>query len=212
LSILDVDDRFEKMKAANIISTYAPFLRHLHLESWGHVDRFWQEVIPYLGDLKTPRLQSLALRNFAWHSLSRTERSAFLSRFELIISLRLSLQTTSNDIPTIICSFPHLRKLFLMPTLHRFALLGPLPLSPRLRLPERLSTLHVLYVDHNCRLVLEWLCSIPEQLSIHTFRIFSNRLRPQESDTVNKFLKTLGPSLEVFLYNSDGMFMPSTNS
>jgi hypothetical protein len=211
LTIFDYDDRFEKMKAANIASTYAPFLRHLHLTSWGHVYRFWQEVIPFIADFKTPRLQSLALSNFAWHSLSPTERSAFLSRFESIISLRLSLycQTPPIDVATIIYAFPHLQKLFLMPSLHRFALPGPSPLSPRLRLPERLSTLHVLHLDQDCLFVLEWLCSIPEQLSIHTLRIFTNFLCPQELDTVNRFLKTLGPSLEVFRYDSDGMFIPS---
>jgi hypothetical protein len=212
LTILDHGNRLEKLKAANIASTYTLFLRHLHLTSWGHDHKFWHDIIHFLADFRTPRLRSLALNNFAWHSLSPNERSAFLNRFESITSLQLSLfeQTTSNDIPTIICSFPHLRNLHLLPSLHKFALSEPL--SAQLRLPERLSTLRVMYVSLDYQSVLQWLGSVPERLLIHALHISMHRLRPQDLDTINMFLKALGPSLEFFWCNSYGMFMPSTTT
>jgi hypothetical protein len=203
--------RFEEIKAANIASTYAPYLRHLYLSSRGYCHKFWHEVIPFLADFSTPRLQTLTLSDFPWHSLSPDERSAFLRQFQSIVSLRLSLyeQDTSNDIATIICSFPQLRKLLLLPSFHTCALSGPSPLSPELRFPERLLTLRVLYFHQDYRLFLEWLRSIPEQLSIHTLHLYLRHLSPQDFDTINLFLKALGPSLQVFLWDSDGMFMPS---
>jgi hypothetical protein len=210
-TIPDHNDRLEKIKAANIASTYSPFLRHLHLISWGHHPTFWHEVVPFLADFRAPRLRSLVINNFAWHSLSPDERSAFLRRFESIVSLQLSLdkQDTSNDIRIIICSFPHLRKLLLVPSLHKFPFPGPPPLSPELRLPERLCTLRVTYFHQDYRFVLEWLRSIPAQLSIHTFHLTMRWLSSQDLDNVNLFLKALGPSLEVFWCDSDGMFIPS---
>jgi hypothetical protein len=64
-----------------------------------------------------------------------------------------------------------------------------------------------LYGDY--RLVLEWLSSIPEQLSIHTLHFTTLMPLPQDLDTINMFLRALGPSLEVFGCNSNGMFIPS---
>jgi hypothetical protein len=210
LNIYNID-RLEKIKAANVTATYTPFLRHLYLSSRGDCHIFWHKVIPFLVDFSTPRLQSLTLNHFPWHSLSLDERSALLRRFESIVSLWLSLYTqdTPNDVQTIICSFPQLRELDLLPSLLTCALSGPLLWSPELRFPERLSTLRVYYFDQDCRLVLEWLRSIPEQLSIHTLRLYLRRLLPQDADTINLFLKALGPSLEVFLCNFDGMLIPS---
>jgi hypothetical protein len=214
LTIPDHGDRLEKIKAANIASTYTPFLRHLHLASWDQNHNFWHDVIPFLADFRTPRLRSLTLSNFAWHSLSPIARSALLRRFESIISLELSLdkQDTSNDILTIICSFPHLRNLVLVPGFHMLAIRGPSPLSPELRLPQRLSTLRVWNLYQDYTLVLEWLCSIPEQLSIQAFYLTMRLLYSQDLDYVNMFLKVLGPSLEVFGCDSDGMFIPCAPS
>jgi hypothetical protein len=214
-TIVNHDGDLEEIKAANIASTFTPFLRHLHLTSWAHDHEFWHEVVSFLADFRTPRLRSLTLTNFAWHSLSPNQinqRSAFLRRFESIISLQLSLykQTTSSDIATIICSFPYLQKLCLVPNLHKHALPGPSPFSSELRLPEWLSTLRVLYVYLDFRSVLEWLASVPEQLSIHTLHLSMGSLLPRDLDNINIFLKALGPSLEVFAYDyrDDGMFMP----
>jgi hypothetical protein len=197
---LTIVSGLEEIKAANIASTFTPFLRHLHLMSWDNDHKFWHEVIPFLTDFRTPRLRSLSLSNFAWHSLSPNQRSAFFRRFESIISLQLSLykQTASSDIATIICSFPHLQTLFLTPSLHKRELPGLLLFPPELRLPERLSTLRVLYVYLDYRSVLEWLGSVPEQLSIHTLHLTMGSFLPQDLDAVNMFLKALGPSLEVF--------------
>jgi hypothetical protein len=208
-TIRDFYDRLEKIKTANIASTYTPYLRHLHLMVIDNRPKFWREVIPFLADFRTPRLQSLSLCSLTWHDLSSNEQSALLRRFESILSLQLSLyrENPPHDIATIICSFPRLRNLTLMPSWRECALPGLLPLSPELRLPERLSTLHV-YQDS--RLILECLCSIPEQLSIRTFRVLTRLTRPQDFDAVNMFLKALGPSLEAFGCHSDGMFMPST--
>jgi hypothetical protein len=210
LNISDLRGRLDRIKAANITSTYTPFLRDLSLASRVDCHKFWHEVIPFLADFKTPRLRSLTLDNFAWHALSPDERSAFLCRFDSIISLQLGLykHNTPADIPTIICSFPHLRELLLLPSLYQFALPGPPPLSPEFRLPERLSTLRVLYVYLDYRWVLEWLSSVPEQLSIHTLHISMRWLLQQDLDAINVFLKVLGPSLEVFGCDSDGTFIP----
>jgi len=195
----------EKIKAANIASSYAPHLRHLQLTAFYFHHKFWQDVIPFLADFTTPRLQNLTLTELAWHSLSADERSALLRRFESIVSLELSLyqQDTSNEIASIICSFPHLDTLILRPSLHRRVILGPTPSSPELRLPKRLSTLRVSYFSHDYRFVLEWLGSIPEQLSIHTFYITMGGLLPHDVDSVNKFLKALGASLEVLECETD---------
>jgi hypothetical protein len=209
LSISDIDDSLEEIKAANLTSTYTPFLRYLCLWTHGDQHEFWHEVIPFLADFRTPRLRSLTLNHFMWHAISPDERSALLRRFESIDSLKLSLykQDTSNDIATIICSFPHLRQLILMPSLSMSALPAPSPFLPELRLPERLSILYIQYYSPDNRRVLEWLASIPEQLSsIHTFRIDSHRALPQDVDIV---LKALGPSLEVFQCNLGGMFIRS---
>jgi hypothetical protein len=210
LNIYSWDDRIERIKAANIAATYTPFLRHLKLTAVSDT-AFWHEVIPFLADFRTPRLRSLEVHQLQWHALSPDERSAFLRRFESIISLTLSLQrqNASSDIATIICSFPHLRELILMQSLHRCALSGPSPSSPKLRLPERLSTVRIVYVYLDYRSVLEWLSSIPEQLSIHTFRLGLHRPLPQDVDIVNMFLKALGPCLEVFGCNSGGMLIRS---
>jgi hypothetical protein len=207
LAILDVDDDLDKIKAANIASTYTPFLRHLHLRSWDNHRTFWHEVVPFLADFRTPRLRSLSLCYLAWHDLSPDERSALLRRFDSIVSLRLSLH--KQDTSTIICSFPRLRNLTLTPSFDKCASPGPSPLSPELRLPERLSTLHILYFYQDYRLFLEWLGSIPEQLSIHTVRVTLRCLSPHDLDNVNTFLKASGPSLEVFDCSSDGAFIRS---
>jgi hypothetical protein len=210
-SLAIFDDNLEEIKAANIISTYSPFLRDLSLACFNNHRKFWQDVILFLADSRTPRLRSLALVYLTWQSLSPNQRSAFLRRFESIVSLELRLckQDTLNDIPTIICSFPHLRQIILGSSLHRCALPGRSPSSPELRLPERLSTLRVRYVCQDYRLVLEWLCSIPERLLIHTLHLSMSWLAPQDLDTVNMFLKALGPSLEVFGCHSESMFIPS---
>jgi hypothetical protein len=210
LTFFGGEDRLEKAKAANITSTYTPFLRDLHLSSWEDDHKFWHEIIPFLTDFRTPRLRFLALGNLPWHALSSDERSAFLRRFESIVSLRLSLfkQDISNDIATIICSFPHLQKLVLVRSSHMIPLPGPSPLSLNLHLPERLSTLRIVYVYSDYRSVLEWLASGPERLSIHALHISMRWLYPQDLDTINVFLKALGPALEVFGCDSDGVFMP----
>jgi hypothetical protein len=174
-----------------------------------------QELIAAIADnIRDDKKSLRTLSNFAWHSLSPNQRSAFLRRFESIIALELSLhkKDTSNDIPTIICSFPHLRKLVLVPSFQKLALPGPSPLSPELRLPERLSTLRVSDFYQDYRLVLEWLCSIPERLPIHTLHIATEGLLLQDVDTINTFLKALGPSLEVFGYDSDCMSIPCAPS
>jgi hypothetical protein len=209
LTISDVDDRFKKIKAANITSTYTPFLRHLRLLDT-YSDTFWHEVIPFLADFSTPRLQSLRLNCWRWHSLSPDERSAFLRRFDSIVSLELSLycQYTPIDVATIICAFPHLQTFILLPS--RYKLPGPSPLAPELRLPERLSTLCVRYSYQDYQLFLEWLASIPEQLSIRTFELSLYWVCTQDIVSINVFLKALGPSLEVFRCNSCGTFVCPT--
>jgi hypothetical protein len=208
LTISNIDG-LEKIKAANMTWTYTPFLRDLRIKGlYSH--KFWHEVILFLADFRTPCLRSLSLINFPWHSLSPDDRSAYLSRFQSIVSLQLNLleHNTSNDVPTIICSFPHLRKLLLLPSLRTVAPPEPSPLSPNLRLPERLSSLRVLCDYSDYRLVLEWLASVPERLSIHTLHISMRWLGRQGLDTINAFLKALGPSLEVFGCNSNGVFIP----
>jgi hypothetical protein len=202
LTISNVHD-LKKIKAANITSTYTPFLRHLRLIDL-YRNTFWHEVIPFLADFRTPRLRLLQLSGWRWHSLSPDERSAFLSRFESIVSLRLGLfeQTTPNDVATIICAFPHLRKLLLLPSVYKCLLPGQTPLAPQLRLPERLSALYVIYLYQDYQLFLEWLGSIPEQLSIHTLHLSLRWISPQDIVSVNVLLKALGPSLEVFWCNS----------
>jgi hypothetical protein len=208
LTISDFGGHLEKIKAASITSTFTPFLRDLRLMT-SYSGTFWQEVIPFLATFRTPRLRSLAFSDFKLHSLSPDERSAFFRRFESIVSLTLCLYQTdaSNDIATIICSFPRLRNLHLVPSLHKYPLPGTSTLSPELRLPERLSTLRVACFSQDYRLVLEWLASIPEQLSIHTLELSLHSVAPQDIVIMNVFLKALGPSLEVFRCSS-GMFIP----
>jgi hypothetical protein len=117
LNITDFEGRFDEIKAANITATYTLFLRDLRLTCWDHDHKFWHEVIPFLAGFRTPRLQSLVLTHFAWHALSPNERSAFLRRFQSIVSLQLSLykQDTPRDVAIVICSFPQLQELDLLP-------------------------------------------------------------------------------------------------
>jgi hypothetical protein len=146
-----------------------------------------------------------------WHSLrlSPNQKSAFLRRFDSIVSLQLNL-SSPNDVASIICCFPHLQNLYLRPSLRCYQPSPrPLPLSPELRLPERLSTLRATYLYQDYRLVLKWLASIPEQLSIHTLHLSLSSLLPQDLYAVNMFLKALGPSLEVFRFSTEGKFTPS---
>jgi hypothetical protein len=205
----------ERIKAANITSKYTPFLRHLRLSAF-NMESLWHELVPFLVDFRTPRLQSLSLLPLAWHALSPNERSALIGRFELIVSLQLSLcgRDPPNDIAAIICSFPRLRKLTLMPTWREWESSGPSesPLSPELRLPEGLSTLYISYSCQDYQWFLEWLSSIPERHSIRTFHITMRCLQPQDLDTINMFLRALGPSLEMFGCQSDGMFIPSAST
>jgi hypothetical protein len=214
LTISKQDHRLEQIKAANIASTFTPFLRHLRLTAYGDHHKFWEEVIPFLADFRTPRLRSLVLTFLTWHSLSPNQQLAFFRLFESIVSLQLTLyEQTPTDVATIICSLPHLRKLILRPSLLQLgALPAPFPLSPALRLPERLSTLRVWYLYQDYRLFLEWLSSIPEQLSIRIFHLILYHLSPQDMDTVNMFLKALGPSLEVFFCNSNSTFIHSART
>ena len=204
----------DKIKAANIMSTYTPFLRKLCLTPRDFHDKFWRDVISFLADFRAPRLRSLVLIDLTWHSLSPDERSAFLRPFESIVSLRLGLYTreTPHHIAAIICSFPHLRKLYLMPSFRWCQFSGPEPLSPDLRLPQRLSTIHVTYNHKDYRLILEWLSSIPEQLSIHTFRLNMRWHFPQDLNLVNMFLRALGRSLEVFWCYPHGISMSSAST
>ena len=204
-----------KVRAAGIISIFAPFLRHLSLMApftW-----FWHRVISILAkaDFSTPRLQSLHVEYLAWHSLSPDERSVFLRRFESIISLRLSLykQNQPNDIGIIICSFPHLHELTLKPNWDGYESPGSFHLSPELRLPKQLSVLHLFNFCQVHQYVLEWLGSNPEQLSIRTFRVTMNWFSLQQFDAINLFLKILGSSLEIFGFKYNGMFnlSPSTS-
>jgi hypothetical protein len=197
------------LNIADFTSAYTPFLRHLHL-FFRTQDR-WREVMPLLANFRTPRLRSLGLTDLAWHSLSPDQRSAFLRRFDLIVSLRLNLfsRNITNDVTTIISSLPHLRTLFLESSVRFPTSPGPLPVSPEFRLPERLSTLHLKDCYQNYRLFLEWLSSIPEQLSVHNLHLTMSSPQPQDFDTVNMFMKALGPSLEVFSCNSTSMFISS---
>jgi hypothetical protein len=210
---LTIHDRcIGRMRNADFTSTYTPFLRHLHLFLPGQ-DPCWREVIPLLADFRTPRLRSLIVSALRWRSLLPSEQSAFISRFRSIVCLQLNIYLVNQltDFATITCSLPHLEELILRPTGLRapYAWEDPLPLSSLLRLPERLSTLDVFYDHRGYGYFLEWLCSIPEQLSIHTLYLTLDGLFPRDLEHINEFLKVLGTSLEVFQcwnYENCGMF------
>ena len=210
LTIRDMND-LRDIKSANIAPAYTPFLRELCLASSKDHHNFWREVIFLLHDFRTPRLRSLDLRSLTWHSLSPAHRSAFLCQFDSIVSLQLKLykQGTSPDIATIVCSFPHLRKLILRESRVKDSCPRPSPVSPELRLPQQLSTLCATYTRQDHQLFLGWLASIPQQLAIHTLDLSLHSIALQDCMTISEFFKALGPSLEVLRCNT-GMFMLPT--
>jgi hypothetical protein len=122
----------------------------------------------------------------------------------LCLRLDIFLVDQLTDLAIIICSLPHLEKLILRSSDSK--LKGPLPLSPLLQLPERLSILDLFYFDATFRYFLEWLRLIPEQLSIHTLHLTMDCLLPEDLDNINEFLKVLGTPLELFRCSTSGMF------
>jgi hypothetical protein len=212
LTISDIYHGHRSSDLSDLISIFAPFLRHLELFSifYSYKHTFWQKVIPLLVDFRSPRLRTLTFDGVTWPSITPSDRSAFLSRFGSIISLQLDAsRMTLAEVADFICSLPHLETLILKGRVVDCRV--PPASSPRLHLPERLSTLGVYCYLGDYPPFLDWLLSFPQQPCLRTLHF--RTLCMFGADHFNKLFKTLGPSLEVIRCGTFGakcMLMPPT--
>jgi hypothetical protein len=171
-----------------------PFIRSIHLKDPVDLDG-WNEAFPLLVGLQ--HIRSLAVTYMPWHEIASNAQSAFLHQFADITSLRLSqLEFSSfSELVHVLGSFVRLETLVLNWISYSGASGWNLPPPPRHSLCN-LSRLEL----RSCQVdvVLAWLVSFEPMPPLHT--VYLHGIRSDACRVLGKFLRALGPSLEVLFY------------
>ena len=149
--------------------------------------QFWNAFLSR--PISASNVESLSLFSVRWHSMVLKTQLAILHNFAAIVRLELGdfAIATFSQLPTIICSFPHLETL----VIEDIRWLTVDIVSPTLRLPANFRALEFKGSGTEC--ILRWLSSFQAIPSLTTVYLHDAYPWPSETDA---FFKVLGPSLE----------------